>query len=85
MVCDMCGHQEVVLKTCRCRDREGSGTLCDSCWLPRRHLVWVIPGPVACFGTCRSCSEWFSLRELADMRTGGRRDAPTGVCGGCVE
>ncbi len=83
MRCCKCGTEATVLKTCRRRDGDGSGVLCDPCWLPLRELVWVIPGPVACFGRCRSCSGWFSVRELADLKPGGRRDAWMGMCVNC--
>jgi hypothetical protein len=83
MRCCKCGHEEVALKTCRRRDGDGSGVLCDECWVPLRELVWVIPGPVAVFGKCRSCSEWFSLRELSDRSGGGKWDSTTGTCPEC--
>jgi hypothetical protein len=55
-----------VLKTCRRRDRaEQLFALCNSCWLPISGSVWVVPGLVACFGTCSRCGAWCSVRELA--------------------
>jgi hypothetical protein len=82
--CDRCGHEEVALKTCRRRDGDGTGALCDLCWLPLRDMVWVIPGPVACFGKCARCSGWFSVRDLRGLKPCGRRDAWVGTCEGCV-
>jgi hypothetical protein len=84
MRCCICGVEAPCLKTVRRREGEGTGVLCEGCWLPRRQLVWIIPGPVACFGTCRSCSSWFSLRALVEQKPGSKRDAPSGLCPSCT-
>ena len=84
MRCDKCGVEAVVLKTLICRDdRDRRGVLCDPCWLPLRDRLWIVPGPVACFGRCRSCSGWFSVRELADLALGGKHGAWFGTCRMC--
>lgn len=84
MRCDGCGIEADALKTCRCRaDREGRGVLCTGCWEPLRELVWIIAGPIACFGTCRTCEEWVSINDLRDAVPGGRRSAPSGTCPRC--
>jgi len=84
--CDGCGAEAPVLKTCRCRDdAERAGVLCDPCWDPLRDRVWIIPGPVACFGTCSRCGEWVSVNDLRDATPGGRRSAPSGLCRMCAD
>jgi hypothetical protein len=83
--CDQCGTAASVLKACRWRPRgERTFALCDSCWHPIRDSLWIVPGPVACFGKCRSCGSWFALQELFDLAPGGKWDAPSGLCPGCA-
>ncbi len=84
MCCDNCGAEALALKTCRFRMGEIGFVLCDACWEPLRDTVWIVPGPVACFGTCALCGEWVSARDLRDPAMGGRRDAWRGTCRGCV-
>jgi hypothetical protein len=69
----------------RRRDGDGTGVLCDPCWLPLRDRVWIVPGPVACFGRCRSCSGWFGVNDLADLALGGKHVAWFGTCVDCAE
>jgi hypothetical protein len=89
VICDGCGHEAAALKTVRPRARPRYGgasfVRCDPCWRPVAVFVWVVPGRVICFGTCRGCGEWHSVRDLAagTLRGGGRHDAPTGICPGC--
>ncbi len=85
MRCEKCGAAAPVLKTCRLRAGPGPAfALCDPCYAPLAEAVWIVPGPLVCFGTCRSCGSWFSVRELSEVSGGGRRDAPSGVCERCV-
>ncbi len=85
MRCAGCCVEAPALKTVLCRaDRERRGVLCDSCWLPLKDRLWIVPGWVACFGTCRLCGEWVSVRELRDARLGGKRSAWIGTCRMCV-
>jgi hypothetical protein len=85
MRCDRCGAEAPVLKSCRWRTGgERLFALCDECHAPVRGAVWIRPGPVPCFGRCRGCSHWFSVRELSDLRPGGRWDSPSGLCSGCA-
>ena len=85
MRCDKCGFEAPVLKTCRRRDVEEEGVLCDPCWEPLKELVWIVPGPVTAWGTCVRCREWVSVNELRDATPGGRRSAPSGICEGCSD
>ena len=72
------------LKTCRWRTgRRRAFALCDECHAEIAGAVWIVAGLVPCFGTCRECGEWVSVRELADRTGGGRWDAPTGLCATC--
>jgi len=85
MRCDGCASSAPALKTVICRaDRERRGSLCVLCWEPLRDRVWIVPGPVPCFGTCSRCGEWASVNDLRDAKPGGRRSAPSGVCVGCA-
>ena len=86
MRCDRCAAAAPVLKTLRWRDRNGCPfVLCDPCWLPISSAVWIVPGPVVCFGRCSGCGEWVSVRALEDLKPGGagRGDAPGGTCTLC--
>jgi len=84
--CDNCGAEALALKTCRFRAGEIRFVLCDTCWLSLWDGVWIVPGQVPCFGTCRTCGDWISLNELRDQKPGGARkgDAPGGLCERCV-
>lgn len=83
MRCSGCGLSAPALKTLRPRSGGASFVRCDPCWRPVAAFVWVVPGRVICFGVCRGCGEWFSVRGLVERRGGGRHDAPTGICSGC--
>jgi hypothetical protein len=85
MRCDRCGYEAPVLKTCRWRTGgEQLFALCPGCHAPIAGAVWIVPGPVACFGQCRSCSGWFSVLELTDRSGGGKWDSNTGLCLRCA-
>ena len=87
MVCARCGAAAPALKTCRWRKRaEGGRTfaLCDGCHAPIAGAVWIVPGPVICFGTCRRCAEWFPVGVLSERAVGGKWDAPSGLCRTCA-
>jgi hypothetical protein len=83
--CSTCGVVQAVMKTCRWRARgEQTFALCDECHAPVASRVRIVAGLVPCFGTYRSCSEWFIVRELEDVTGGGKYDAPSGLCGACA-
>jgi len=85
MRCEMCGAEAPVLKTCRWRSgSDRSFTLCDACYAGVSEAVWIVPGAVTCFGTCRRCGSWVSMRELSEITGGSRRGAPSGICRQCV-
>jgi len=85
MVCSRCQQEAPALKTVRWRDRHGSRfALCDPCHAPIAGAVMIVPGPVVCFGTCRRCRAWASIRDLAERTGGGKWDAPSGVCARCA-
>lgn len=83
--CRFCGATAPVLKTVRWRSGAGrpAFALCDPCYGPLASILWIIPGPVPAFGTCRSCGTWVSVNPLRKRAGGGRQGAPTGLCGGC--
>ncbi len=83
MVCEGCGVEGLVLKTCRRRDGECTGVLCAPCWEPLADSLWIVAGPVAAHGRCRVCGGWASVRELVEQKAGGKWDAPSGVCSSC--
>ncbi len=86
MKCEGCGAEAPALKTVRWKTGERRFALCDPCWEPVSGSVWVVPGPVPCFGLCRGCSRWFRVSELAELvPAGGKWSAPGGLCGGCAE
>jgi hypothetical protein len=87
VICCRCDAEAPVLKTCRWRSPargERTFALCDGCWLQLSGAVWIVPGAVRCFGTCRACGSWFALAELSDLAPGGKWDAVSGVCGACA-
>jgi hypothetical protein len=68
------------------RPRSGGASpfpLCNRCYPALARWVWIVPGPLACFGTCSRCGSWVSVRDLADAKPGGRQSAPTGRCQAC--
>ena len=83
--CEGCGAEAPALKTLRWKHSSSQRgfSLCDPCYSGVAGEVWIVRGPVPCWGQCRSCSEWFSVNELEDRVGGGRWDSPTGVCPGC--
>jgi len=83
MTCGVCGRGQQAMKTVRARTGGVRYTLCDPCWRPISATVWIVPGPVLCFGTCRSCGEWASVRDLRDAKPGGKWSAPAGTCATC--
>jgi len=64
-------------------DEAEEWALCTACYAEAASEVMIVPGQVTAWGTCRSCGEWFSVRELLDAKPGGRRSAPSGTCGCC--
>ncbi len=89
MVCSECGTTAAAMPTVYWPE-EGDDAeewpLCPSCFAEVAGEVLIVPGPVAGFGRCSGCSEWFSVRELVDVKAGagGRGDAPGGTCHGCA-
>jgi len=58
--------------------------LCERCYEVVSEEVLIVPGPVACFGRCRGCGDWFSVRELSDRKPGGGHGAWVGTCVDCA-
>ncbi len=83
MRCEGCGLKAPALKTVRWRTEERCFVLCDICHTPLCEVVWIVAGVAPVHGKCRGCEDWFSLRELEDLRPGGKWDAPSGVCASC--
>ena len=80
--CTGCGVEATALKTVVCRaDRERRGVLCDSCWLPLRERLWIVPGSLNVWGRCRDCGTWASVNDLRDVKPG---NPVSGVCVGCA-
>ena len=67
----------------RGRDEAKEWPLCDVCYGEVADEVLVVADPAYCFGTCRGCGEWFSVRELSEAAGGGRYSSPSGLCRGC--
>jgi hypothetical protein len=86
MRCSRCGFEEAAMKTVRPRSGGASPfPVCDPCYSPLAEAVWIVPGPVACFGTCSRCGSWVSVRDLRDAQPGGGRwSTPSGICERCV-
>ncbi len=55
----------------RGRDEAKEWPLCDVCYGEVADEVLVVADPAYCFGTCRACGEWFSVRELSETAGGG--------------
>ncbi len=88
MICSECGVVLPAMKTVYWRDDEyvEEYALCDSCYEEVASEVWVVPGVVPCFGRCSGCGEWFSVRELSELRMAGWKwDAPSGLCPSCAK
>ncbi len=66
------------------RSEEGDAAeewpLCDGCYGEVADEVLLVADPAYCFGTCRACGEWFSVRELSEtalsviLRESGTKD-----------
>jgi hypothetical protein len=85
VICEGCGASAPVLKTVRWRTGgERRFVLCGTCHPDVAGGVWIVPGPVPCFGFCPGCSNWFPVGELSELRSGGWKwDAPSGLCRAC--
>lgn len=82
MVCAGCGTVAAALKTVRCRDDASRvGVLCDPCYGPLAHRLWIVPGWLNVWGRCRSCGSWESVNALRDVRPG---EPVSGVCRSCA-
>jgi len=85
VVCSGCGTESVALKSVVCRDdADRCGVLCGPCHEPLAHRVWIVPGPFAVWGRCRSCGSWESARDLRDAKPGGGHGAMIGTCVSCA-
>ncbi len=85
MRCEGCGAEALTTVRWRNGETRRKFALCEGCYTSLSGSVWIVRGPVAVFGTCRECGEWFSLRELTDVRLGGKWDSSTGVCPNCAK
>jgi hypothetical protein len=88
MRCSECGAEAPVMKTVYWPE-EGDDAeewpLCDGCYAEVAHEVLIVAGPAYCFGTCRRCEEWFSVKELTELRPAGWKwGAPSGLCPECA-
>ena len=83
MRCDKCGVEGVVFKTCRRRDGEGTGVLCDPCYAPLSESVWIIPGQEIAAARCDGCGHWQHPSEMVELRRGAKWDGFGGVCQEC--
>jgi hypothetical protein len=84
--CEGCGAEAPVLKTVKWRGGERHFALCDPCWEPIASGLWVVPGRVPAHGYCPSCSGWFPVGELSELRPAGYKwDAPSGLCQNCAK
>ncbi len=84
MRCEGCGVEALVMKTCRRRDGEGKGTLCDPCFEPLADSVWIIPGQEIAAARCDSCGHWISPNDMTRLRRGAKWDGFGGVCLECL-
>ncbi len=90
MRCDKCGV-EGWLKTCRRRDDpERRGVLCDPCFEPLAHLLWIVPGHVNVASKCSGCGRYVHPSEIdpatAIVAGHSKRDVVSvGTCRMCAE
>ena len=86
MRCSGCGAEKPIMKTVYWLeegDEAEEWPLCESCYGEVADEVMIVAGPAYCFGTCRECGEWFSVRDLGGRTGGGRYSSPSGVCAAC--
>ncbi len=91
MICEVCGYEELALKTVRWR-AVGRKTarrfvLCDECWFPLRDSLWIVPGSHSVAARCDGCGAYMNPRDLVESRPGGgyKRDIiASGLCAGCA-
>jgi hypothetical protein len=66
------------------RSEEGDAAeewpLCDGCYGEVADEVLLVADPAYCFGPCRACGEWSSVRELSETAAGGRYSSPIDLC-----
>jgi hypothetical protein len=91
MVCEVCGHSELALKTVRWRagDRRTARrfVLCDPCYEPLRDSLWIVAGAFSVTARCDGCGSYLNPRELVESRPGGgyKRDVvASGLCPACA-
>jgi hypothetical protein len=84
MVCEGCGVEALLMKTCRRRDGEGTGVLCDPCYGPLAGSVWIIPGQEIAAAKCDRCSRWIHPNDMIELRRGAKWDGYGGVCQECL-
>jgi hypothetical protein len=86
VICSECGTEEPAMPTVYWPeegDEAEEWPLCPDCHGEVAGEVLIVPGPAYCFGTCRECGGWFSVRDLSERTGGGRYSSPVGLCRGC--
>ena len=83
MLCEGCGAEAQVMKTCRRRDGEGTGVLCDPCWEPLADSLWIVAGQEIAAARCDGCGHWLHPGVMVELRRGAKWDGFGGVCLGC--
>jgi len=83
-VCEGCGVEALVMKTCRWRTGDRRFTLCDPCHAPLSDSLWITPGRETAAARCDSCAHWTSPNDMAELRRGAKWDGFGGVCQECL-
>jgi hypothetical protein len=84
--CDGCGT-EGWFKPVVCRDdRDRRGVLCDGCYEPLGHRLWVVPGFATVTARCDECERFVNPGEIvpSTLRPAGWKEAFGGLCRSCA-
>ena len=59
--------------------------VCDPCWEVLGTWLVIVSGDEVVTARCDGCGAYFNPRDMAEVRSGGRKDAYAGTCQACAE
>jgi hypothetical protein len=84
MPCELCGGGDMWIKTCL--TTEGSRLLvCDECYGENASVLVIVPGDSVVMARCDHCWRYGNPRDFVKVSPGGRKNAYSGTCAGCVD